>query len=196
MSKTILQDKTLIIGSPIEIEHAINEIRKVLMEIAWLEHPMFIAQRFTKESNGRKFIYPETYAPEKAGSRNYIRLTPDNDFKAMSFFLVGTGRNDFNANERNFITYPVSIIFSVNLELIDKAKLDAGLFTQELIRDVRRLLTTTMNIHLFDYVLRTETRDLREVYREFVLDDLESYNRAPMQCFRFDMDVRIQEDCN
>lgn len=195
MSKTILQDKPIVTGTPIEIEFAVDEIRKVLANIPWLEYPMFIAQRFTKESNGRKFVYPETYAPETPGSRNYVRLTPDNDFKAMSFFMVGTGKNEFEANERNFITYPTSIIFSVNLELIDKPKLDAGLFTQELIRDVRRLLTTTMNMHLFDYVLKTETRDLREVYREFVLDDLESYNRAPMQCFRLDLDIRIQESC-
>ncbi len=195
MSTTILQNKPIIIGTPIEIDYAVNEIRLQLVNLPWLEYPMFIAQRFTRDVKGRKFIYPETYAPEIAGSRNYVRLTPDNDFKAMSFFMVGPSRNDFNANERNFMTYPVSIIFSVNLELIDKNKLDNGLFTQELMRDVRRLLTTTMNIHLFDYVLKSETRDLREVYKEFVLDDLESYNRAPMQCFRFDMDVRIQEDC-
>lgn len=195
MSKTILQNKPIVVGTPIEIDLAVNEIRLQLSNLAWLEYPMFIAQRFTREINGKKFLYPETYAPETAGSRSYVRLTPDNDFKAMSFFLVGANRNDYQSNERNFLTYPVSIIFSVNLELIDKPKLDAGLFTQELMRDVRRLLTTTMNMHLFDYVIKIETRDLREVYREFVLDDLESYNRAPMQCFRFDLDVRIQEDC-
>lgn len=192
---TKLQDKPIIVGSPIEIEFAVNEIRKVLATLSWLDYPYFIAQRFIRSQNGKNFYYPETYAPESPGLRNYKRLTPDNDFKGMCFFMVGQGRNDYKANSHNFITYPVSIIFSVNLELIDKPKLDAGLFTQELVRDVRRLLTTTMLNHEFDYVLRTETRDLRETYREFVLDDLEAYNRAPMQCFRFELDVRIQESC-
>lgn len=195
MSITNLQNKPIVIGSPVEIEFAVNEIRKQLMNLPWIDRPYFIAQRFTREINGKKFLYPETYAPEKPGSINYQRLTPDNDFKGMFFFWVGTSQNDFEANTRNFIKYPVSIIFSVNLELIDKPKLENGLFTQELIRDARRMLTTTMAIHDFQYTIKSETRDLREVYREFVLDDLESYNRAPMQCFRFDLDVNVQEDC-
>ena len=190
-----MQNKPIVVGTPVEIEFAIDEIRKTLANLPWIDFPYFIAQRFTREIKGKKYIYPETYAPEKPGSRNYKRLTPDNDFKGMFFFLVGTSTNDFEANTRNFMKYPVSIIFSVNLELIDKPKLDAGLFTQELIRDARRLLTTTMAIFDFHYTLKSETRDLREVYREFVLEDLEQYNRAPMQCFRFDLDVTIQESC-
>lgn len=192
---TKLQNKPIVVGTPIEIEFAVNEIRKSLATLTWLDFPYFIAQRFIRETNGKKFYYPETYAPETIGARNYKRLTPDNDFKGMCFFMVGASKNDYKANSHNYLTYPVSIIFSVNLELIDKDKLDLGLFTQELIRDVRRLLTTTMVNYDFDYVLKSETRDLRETYREFVLDDLEQYNRAPMQCFRFELDVRIQESC-
>jgi hypothetical protein len=195
MSITKLQDKPVIIGSPIEIEFAVNEIRKVLSGLPWLDRPYFIAQRFFRKEGGKAFSFPETYAPESPGLRNYKRLTPDNDFKGMCFFMVGSNKNDFKANQQNFLTYSVSIIFSVNLELIDKVKLNQGLFTQELIRDVRRLLTNTMMNHEFDYVLKSETRDLKECFREFVLDDIESYNRAPMQCFRFEMDVRVQEDC-
>ena len=47
----------------------------------------------------------------------------------------------------------------------------------------------------FDYKILSETRDLREVYKEFVLDDIEQYNRAPLQCFRIDLSIRVQEDC-
>jgi hypothetical protein len=195
MSITKLQDKPIVIGTPVEIEFAVNEIRKTLATLPWVDYPYFIAQRFYRKTEGKTFYYPETYAPENAGSRNYKRLTPDNDFKGMFFFMVGTGKNDFEHSQRNFITYPVSIIFSVNLSLIDNVKLNQGLFTQELVKDARRLLTDKMINYDFDYTLKTETRDLRECYREFVLDDLESYNRAPMQCFRFDLDVRIQEDC-
>lgn len=196
MSETNLQNKPIVIGQPVEIEFAVNEIRKVLSALTWLSHPYFIAQKFTRETNGRRFVYPETYAPTAPGKHSYHRLTPDGDYKGMIFFIVGTGENEFEANQENFITYPVSIIGSVNLELINEAKLNEGLFTQELIRDVRRLLTNTMINHSFDYSIINETRDLRETYRDFSLDDLEQYNRAPMQCFRFDLSIRIQEDCN
>lgn len=197
MSITNLQNKPIVIGNPVEIEFAVNEIRKVLATMDWITHPYFIAQRFTRAtgSNGRKFSYPETYAPTNNDKRGYHRLTPDNDYKGMFFFMVGTGNVAFEPNGENFITYPVSIIFSANLELINSAHLTAGLFTQELIRDARRLLTKTMVLHDFDYTIKTETRELRDVYREFVLDDLEQYNRAPMQCFRLELDVQIQEDC-
>jgi hypothetical protein len=195
MSVSKLQDKPVIVGSPIEIEFAVNEIRKVLSGLNWLDRPYFIAQRFFRRVGEKSFYYPETYAPESPGLRNYKRLTPDNDFKGMCFFMVGNGINDFESNQQNFLTYRVSIIFSVNLELIDKPKLDQGLFTQELIRDVRRLLTETMANHEFDYKIKTETRDLKDCFREFVLDDIESYNRAPMQCFRIELDVRVQESC-
>jgi len=195
MSITNLQNKPIIIGSPIEIEFAVNEIRKALMNLYWIDYPYFIAQRFAREINGKKYLYPETYAPDLPGSRNYKRLTPDNDFKGMFFFFVGDGVPTTDSPNQNFIKYPTSIIFSVNLELIDKVKLDQGLFTQELIRDVRRMLTTTKAQHEFQYSILKESRDLRDVYREFVLDDLESYNRAPMQCFRFDLDVIVKESC-
>lgn len=196
MSTVKLQNKPIVIGTPIEIEFAVNEIRKVLATIPWITHPYFIAQKFATTIDGRRFVYPETYAPTKLGSMEYMRLTPDNDFNGMIFFMVGSGTNDFEANQENFITYPVSIIGSANLKNIDAAKLNAGLFTQELIRDVRRLLTTTMINHNFDYSIESETRDLSEVYREFDLGDLEKYNRAPQQCFRIELSVRIMEDCD
>ncbi len=196
MSITDLQDKPIIVGSPIEIELAVNEIRKILATLPWVSHPYFIAQRFYRKKEGRSFYYPETYAPENPGSNNYHRLTPDNDYKGMFFFMVGTGTNDFEANSENFITYPVGIIFSANLSKIDQTKLDNGLFTQELIRDARRLLTNTMINHDFDYKILTETRDIRQTYREFTLKDIDSYNRAPIQCFRIDLSIRIQEDCD
>lgn len=196
MSITKLQDKNVVVNTtPVEIDFAVNEIRKELATISWVDYPFFIAQRFYRKKENGTFVFPETYAPDSPGSRKYHRLTPDKDYKGSFFFLVGPGRIEYNANEFNFITHRVSIIFSVNLEKIDATKLDAGLFTQELVRDARRKLTTTMIKHEFDYVLLTETRDLLEVYREFRLEDLVSYNRAPMQCFRFELDVRIQEDC-
>tara|TARA_R110000851_G_scaffold108617_1_gene230033 strand:- start:18571 stop:19218 length:648 start_codon:yes stop_codon:yes gene_type:complete len=192
-----LQNKPVIVGFPIEIERAVNQVRIQLAKLEWIDHPYFIAQRFFRKdpSSGRLFIYPETYAPEKPGGRTYKRLTPDNDFKGMFFFMVGDGTTEFNANEYNFITFPVSIIFSVNLQLISEAKLNRGLFTQELIRDARRVLTDQMMNFDFQYDIINETRDIQRCFREFRMDELEQYNRAPMQCFRIDLSFKIREDC-
>lgn len=192
---TNLQSKPIIIGSPIEVERATNQIRILLTQLPWLSHPYHIAQRFFRKENDRAFYYPETYCPTEVGKYGYHRLTPDNDYKGMCFFLVGKESNDFNGHQRNFLTYEVGIIFSVNLKLIDDVKLNNGLFTQELIRDVRRILTDNMPNFDFQYKLKSVTRDLRDVYREFVLDEIEQYNRAPMQCFRFDLSLTLQEDC-
>ena len=146
---TKLQDRPVLTNeNPIEVEYACNEIRKQLDTLSWLSHPYFIAQRFFKKdaTTGKQFVYPETYAPkiENTGdfnNKSYHRLTADNDYSGMCFFMVGKGLNDYNANEFNFLKYKVGIIFSVNLKLIDKTKLEKGLFTQELIRESRRKLT-------------------------------------------------------
>lgn len=198
MSVVNLQNKPIVIGSPIEIESAVNDIRTVLAGLTWVSRAYFIAQRFTRKEGNKRFFFPETYAPDqnKNNDYGYQRLTPDNDQSGSFFFYVGRGEPlDFQGLRRNLYNYPVAIIFNANLELIDKAKLRLGLFTGELIRDARRLLTDTMMNHLFNYRIVSETRDLREVYREFVLDNIEQYNRAPMQCFRIDLEITVQEDC-
>ncbi len=194
MSK--LLDRPIVIGSPVEIEQAVEAIRQELSILQWIERPYFIAQKFMRKKNNRTFFFPETYAPSAPGQYDYNRLTPRKDISGQFFFIVGDGtQDDFKANQYNYLTYPVSIIFSVNLELINKIKLNQGLFTQELVRDARRILTNTMINHEFYYEIIKETRDLQECFREFVLDEIEAYNRAPMQCFRFDLNVHVQEVC-
>lgn len=197
MSTTSFQDSPIKVGTPVEIDHAVNEIRKVLESgIPWLDRAYFIADRLVKKDpKGRQFYFPATYAPKDPGRRDYFQITPDNDFKARSFFMVGAGRIDHQSESENRMTYPVGLIVHANLDLIDKAKTDAGLFTRELIRDVRSLLTKTRMNHLFEYKLESETRDLREVFREFSMDDIEQYNLAPMQTFRIDMAVTVEQDC-
>jgi len=195
MALTNIQDKPIVVGTPIEIDLAVNEIRKVIATLDWISHPYFIAQRFFRSKNGKQYIFPETYAPEKPGSRGYKRLTPDNDFSGMCFFMVGRSSIDYEPNRESFLNYPVSIIFVVNLELIDPVKLNNGLFTRELMSEARRLLTKTQINHDFEYIIKSETDDLQEVFREFRMKDLLSYNRAPMQTWRVELDVKIEEDC-
>lgn len=191
-----LQDKPVAIDVPVEVDRAVDDIRKMLANLAWVSHPYHIAQRFYRKEGNKTFYYPETYAGFSKGKYKYHRLTPDNDYSGMFFFMAGPERQtNFIANQKNFLKHDVSIIVSCNLELIDKAKLEKELFTQELVRDVRRALTDKMILFDFRYNIKSITRDLREVYREFVLDDIEQYNRAPMQCFRVNLELEIKEEC-
>ena len=167
MAITKLQDAPITIGSPIEVEKACDVIRERLATLPWVDFPYFIAQRFYRKDGQRQFYYPETYArilntPD--GKFGYHRLTPDNDYKGMFFFYVG---ETANYNGDDYITYNVAIIFSANLLLIDEAKLDQGLFTQELIRDARALILNAEYYGDFTLEILRETRDLRTVYREF-----------------------------
>lgn len=194
MSITKLQDVVQDIINPVEVDAACEDIRKHLKDaLSWVSHPYHVAQRFLVKRDNRTFFYPETYVLNGA-SKKYHRLTPDNDYSGMFFFMVGAGRHD--RDDDGLITYNVAIIFSVNLQKIDPERLNNEyLFTQDLMKDVRKALRSGLLNFDFRYKIALETRDLKEVYREFVLDDLEQYNRAPMQCFRFEINLTIAEDC-
>ena len=199
MPITSLQNKPIIIGTPVEIESAVNDLRVLLSGLTWVSHPYFIAKRFVEDEKGKKYIYPETYCKDfnldPAKKYPYHRLTPDNDYTGMFFAYVSSGKPKTRDIKQNYISYNVSFIFSVNLELIDETKLNSGVFTCELMSEARKLLSLSRFNYGFDYSIITETDDLQEVYREFRINELERYNRAPMQCFRFDLEVVIEEDC-
>lgn len=196
MALTELQNKVFEVTNPVEIDDACNNIRLLLADkLAWVSHPYNIAQRFIQRQEGsRGFILPKTYIKNTDDSTyKYHTLTPDNAYMGMFFFYVGSG---IITDDEDVITWPVSIIFSVNLSLIDNNRLkNDGMFTQELIRDVRKTLKTGVYNFDFDYKVVKESRDLREVYREFSLNELEQYNTLPLQCFRLDLLLTLEEDC-
>lgn len=194
MSTVNLQNAPITLGSPIEIEAAIEVIRSYLATMDWMDQPYFIAQRFTRQKGSMKYIYPETYARNTETPSEkypYFRLTPDGDFQGRVFFYPYRTRY----NDDEYIISNVAVIFSANLSLIDQAKLELGLFTQELIKESRQLIRESEYLGDFTVQMLTETRDLREVFREFVLEDLEQYNRAPMQSWRIDIELTVLEDC-
>jgi hypothetical protein len=82
MSVSKLQDKPVIVGSPIS-EFAVNEIQ-LLSDWCWIV--LISSLTFFGVS---VFYYPETYAPESPGLRNY-KIDTDNDFKGMCFLWLVT----------------------------------------------------------------------------------------------------------
>lgn len=190
---TELQNKQVTVIDPHGIDKAVEDVRQLLKTLSWVSHPYHIAQRFYTKVEDKLYTYPEIYICDPDDTKMpYHRLTPDNDYTGMFFFFVNTS----NANEDGYMEYNVSIIFSVNLELIDKNRLlTEHLFTQDLINSVRKLIKQNEFNFESKIEYRRETRDLREVYREFVLDNLEQYNRAPIQCFRVDLLITTDEEC-
>jgi len=195
---TNLQNKVFEIVNPVEIDAAVEKMRQAFSNLSWLSHPYHIAQRFYKETEKGAFYYPETYISKADGDikkEPYHRLTPDSDYTGMIFFMVGKSTPGSKGND--FTNYPVSIIGSANLKKIDPVKLKKYLFTQELIKSIKDIIyNNEESVWDFSVEIISETRDLRETYREFVLDKIESYNRAPLQCFRIDLLVTLQKECS
>lgn len=186
------QDKVFTISNPVGVDKAVEDLRQLLKKMPWISHPYHIAQRFYKKAETAAYFYPETYVGNgNDPNKTYMPLTPNNKYKGMFFFYVGASRQSADG----LVQYPVAVIFSANLELIDCEKLKRYLFTQELIEDTRAALKAGRPLFDFQYSIVGETRDLRETYREFTLEQLEQYNRAPLQCFRFDLIISIRENC-
>lgn len=186
-----LRNPEVTVVNPVEIDLAVEQIRQLMAQMTWLTHPFHIAQRFIEDKDGNKFYYPETYV-KSADNKTYHRLTPDNEYKGMLFFYVGKSVNDYS---NQTVEYPVAMIFSCNLEKIDKDKLKNYLFTQELITEARKKINSNIMNFMFDCQIVSEVRDIREVYQEFTLNDIEQYNRLPLQCFRIDLKIKITEEC-
>jgi len=133
---TDLQNKIFIADNPVEIDKAAEELRLLFKnDLTWLSHPFHIAQRFYKKTENGGYFYPETYIPD-ANDKNYTyhRLTPDNDYNGMCFFFVTGIKSTSKEYSENILKYGLSVIFSVNLELIDKERLKQYLFTPELMK--------------------------------------------------------------
>jgi len=115
----------------------------------------------------------------------------------MCFFVVGNeDNNDFEANTFNYLTWNVGIVFSANLRLIDSSLLETEYFQQNLIKDVRDVLTRKISGLSFSLKITSVTTKFNEIYSEFSLDDSEGYLRSPMTGFRFNVQIVLQESCD
>lgn len=178
----------------IEIDKAIYNIMTVLnLNLSWLTHGYARAYRFIEKGEGRLY-FPEVYV---GGDKNpYHRVTPDNDKKGMCFFVVGKEQQrDFVQFSSNWLKWEVGIVFWVNLKLIDPNLLQTEEFTQNLIRDARRVLTERLGGLGFRIQLKNAEREFKEIYKEFTLDESNDYLRAPYSGFRVNCEIEIQEGC-
>lgn len=191
-----LQDP--IIPAPIqaiEIDKAIYDLQLLLdTKLNWLTHAYGRSYRFVEKVEKRLYI-PEIYV----GGENYdyTRVSPDNDKKGTCFFVVGKEENyDYLQHQVNNLRFDVGIVFWVNLKAINDPLLKNEIFTQNLIRDVRNVLTMQAGGLSFSFKIKDVEREFRQVYREFTLKEEEDYLRSPYDGFRFNLELIVQEDCD
>lgn len=177
----------------VEIDKAIYEMQLELSQkLAWLTHDYGRAYRHL-EKNNKKFYFPEVYL---GGKKNeYYRVTPDNDKKGTCFFVVGKEKNEnFEQNQFNYIKWEVGIVFWVNLGLINNPLSLNEIYTQNLIKEVREVLTRGFRGN-FAFKINSVERELKEIYKEFSLDEEQEYLRSPYSGFRFNLELVMQEEC-
>lgn len=177
----------------IEIDKAIYDLQLTLdTRLNWLSHNYGRAYRHVEK--GKLYLYfPEVYIGGE--KRGYYRVTPDNMKSGSCFFVVGREENTFEQNQYNFLKWNVGIVFNVNLDLIDKTATNNELITQNLIRDVRDVLTRHLSGTGFKLVIRDVVREFKQIYQEFNVREELEYLRAPMQAFRFNCEIELRENC-
>ncbi len=195
-----LQDPNIPIkNSLVDSDRIINHIQeKIQTNINWISHAYGKAYQLVSNSEIKSIYVPEVYIGTQAhGEPSYLNVSTDNDKMGSCFFLLGKEKlPNFSIGVNNWIEQDLSIVFMVNLELIDKALLDTDVFTQYLINDIRTLARTKLIGGGYRLKLDTIENTFKDVFREFSLKEVKQYMRAPLDAFRFNFKLSFQEDCN
>jgi len=181
---------------PVEIDRVIVDLQTVLSnQLPWLTQPYGRAYKNLDVSNGTRFYYPQVYIGKDRGNPKYFTVTPDNDKQGQCFFLVEReSLSEQQQGQYGFLSYNVSVIFSVNLELINSALLETDLFTANLVKDVREVLRQNLGK---EYQLRITTIDyLMERVFAGLNVETQTIEKAPLQHFRLNATVLLPEDCS
>jgi len=180
----------------IEIDKEIYNIEALLnTNLAWLEQGYGRAYRKIENDKGTIY-YPEVYRGTVQGKPEYIRTTYNENIKSMCYFVVGKEEQmNFENQSYNYLKWNVGLIFLVNLDKINSALLDTEIFTQNLIREVRQLLTQALTKST-RYKLKSVEREYREIFREYTMSEFRNTMTAPHDCFRINFDIELQEECD
>lgn len=192
-----LQDYSALVPlQPIEIDYAVYDLQtKFKTNIDWLSHSYGKAYRVEKDKNGDRLYLPQIYISNTDGKYSLTPVTPDNDKKGILFFVVEKERPvNYESNTENQLTYNVGLVFWTNLELIDAVLVANEDFTQTLIKEARGLLTNGLLGAGYRVVINEITRDLKEVFKEFTLNEYR-YNQIPYSAFRINITITLREEC-
>lgn len=181
---------------PIEIDYAVLDLQnKFKTNLSWLSHSYGKAYRIDKQGAEKRLILPEVYVGNTDGKYTLMPVTPDNDKQGAVFFVIDKERPlTSDANSQNYLTWNVGIVFFANMELINKSFADNQDFTQNLIKEVRDVLTNKLLGVGYKANIIDVPREHNEIFKEFLLQD-RRYVIMPFTAFRFNVNITLREDC-
>ena len=193
-----LQNPTLPIATDaIEIDKAIIEMQSFLSsEITWLTNGYGRAYKNLDIVNGNRLYFPEVYLGTQNNSQRYTNITPDNDKQGQCFFLVKSEDvSNYSFGNYSFLSYDVSIVFSVNLALINQTLLDTDYFLQNCIAEVRDVITRRFTPSFFTVEISSIDLLFSDVFSDFNLTKQQQTEKAPLAHFKINCNIGMNEDC-
>lgn len=155
---------------------------------------------------GRAFTQEETHVRQLQATRNRVfypecyqtgfepvNVMPNDNVDAQLFFYTRDPRaafNDYQANELNFYTHPVSLIVWAQLKKVFDANIDQRR-TEELIRSVNDALRVCAGVKITNIYEQWDN-----IYSGYtVLEDYRQYMKPPYTAFRIDFTIDFIEEC-
>jgi len=181
----------------VEIDAAILDIKAHLETgLTWLTNGYGRTYKNLDARNGTTVFYPEVYLGEQNNSHRYINISPDNDKQGQCFFyVVKETISQFQPGMYSFLSYDTAIIFSVNMELINNTVLQTEIFQQNLVAQVRDVLTRQLMGAAYQLTISSVDFLFENVYSEFDLADAQQLEKAPLSHFRFNCTIKLPETC-
>lgn len=183
--------------NPVEIDAAILDIKaKLETNLTWLTHGYGRTYKNLDARNGTTVFYPEVYLGTQNNSQRYVNISPDNDKTGQCMFYVFRENiQQFNTNMYSFLSYDTAIIFSVNMDLINTRVLETEIFQQNLVAQVRDVLTRKLLAVNYNLTITSIDFLFENVFSEFNLADATQLEKAPLSHFRFNCTIQLPEAC-
>jgi hypothetical protein len=175
---------------PIGVDASIQSLQEDLKDnLVWLEYSF--GRAFVggdQQSKGKDYTYPAVYK----GSKNYQDASPNDNLVSQSFFLIDgdySYEGEYDINEPNLITVPVSLIVWGNLKKIAPSTDEH--FGQLLLQDILSVIRNNG-----DFKVKSITDNSTEVFSEFSVSKEATYLfYYPYFCYRINLDMYVREEC-
>jgi hypothetical protein len=194
----LLQNPNIPVATnPVEIDAAIIDILSELnSNLSWLDNGYGRAYKNADAKNGGVLFFPEVYLGTQNNSQRYLNVTPDNDKGGSCFFYVSRETiTQFQTGMYGFLNYQMAIIFSCNMELIQSTLLSTDYFQQNLIAEVRNVLSRLLLGKNYQLTLQSVEYLIENVFAEFDIQDTNQVEKAPFTHFRVNCTLVVPEQC-
>jgi hypothetical protein len=183
--------------NPVEIDAAILDIKSELETgLIWLTNGYGRAYKNLDISNGERVYFPEIYLGKQGNSFRYTNITPDNDKTGQCFFFVRRETiTEYQQGMFNFLNYDVSLIFSVNMELINSTLIETEIYQQNLVAQVRDVLTRQILGKTYQITINNIEYLFEDVFRDFNLSEQSTIEKSPLSHFRVNLSIVLPETC-